>query len=281
MMELWVVDLDESVRWYIDNLGFSVWLPVPEEENLAGQRAASLMFHGFFLRLTSLPARSRSSPLWAALRDLYDPDIEPGVSTFSIVVADLDAEYKRLRGLGFPGRSRGVGWYEIQDPDGTTVRLVDAHYAGDDKWPGFASPNEWSSRRWQVESAMWLATCCVGAVASVVAVVCVLLRQRRPGLAFRVFSLLFAVLLLALSTQAVKLLTRSPVRAWRQATGLWTISLPWHAAAGEAGPGDVRRRGGAGQRVSAGLTARPPDRFTPSARRPGHWPRPSGPGWRR
>jgi catechol 2,3-dioxygenase-like lactoylglutathione lyase family enzyme len=112
-----VTDVDESIAFYTDSLGFEVL-------NRAGPAFADVK-RGNLRLLLSGPASSAGRPM---------PDgARPGPGGWNrihLVVDDLAAEVERLRALGAPFRNdivEGPGGKQIlvQDPSGNVVELFE------------------------------------------------------------------------------------------------------------------------------------------------------------
>ena len=130
------LDLEASIRFYVDNLGFELfrrWTPAP------GRQAAYVRLNGVLLEMGQVPPENREKTL-------------TGGGKFGLEVSDLDATLAQLRARGvevlpegpkmksFAGRQ-----VRIKDPSGWEIalrewRAPDSPFA-DDFDPG-PSPNE-------------------------------------------------------------------------------------------------------------------------------------------
>lgn len=110
-----VSDVQESVEWYVDNLGFSV--------QLNGAPAFASVAHGPLRLLLSGKAASAGRPM----PDGRQP--EPGGwNRFQYIVGDIGAEVARLRARGVTFRNdivTGPGGSQIlaEDPSGNVVEI--------------------------------------------------------------------------------------------------------------------------------------------------------------
>ena len=121
-----VSDVQESVDWYVDNLGFSVILASPAFGSV--QRGS--------LRLL---LSGRGSSAGRPMPDGRQP--EPGGwNRFQFIVEDIAAEVERLRGRGVKFRNEivtGPGGSQIlaEDPSGNVVELFQPAFS-----PAAAAP---------------------------------------------------------------------------------------------------------------------------------------------
>jgi len=117
-----VGDLERSLRFYCDLLGFEV---SRSRELPDGRRIVFLgVAGGYALELFGLPS-TRPLPEGAAAQEVV------GVKHIALEVADMDATYQRLKaqGVAFQSEPRqvpesGVKIASLLDPDGLRIELV-------------------------------------------------------------------------------------------------------------------------------------------------------------
>ena len=130
-----VADLDESLRFWRDGLGFELVM----DERFEGDWPTLLQAPTTSLRAVFLGDPARLDSGIVELVDLGDVVASPtqpdGPATAGVLVlsvmTDLDATLQRLAALGLGGAPRridvaGVAMAVVTDPDGVLVELVDA-----------------------------------------------------------------------------------------------------------------------------------------------------------
>src|SRR5262249_19603284 len=129
-----VHDIDESLRFWRDGLGFELVM----DERFEGDWPSLLRAPTRSLRSVFLGDRSNLASGIVGLVDLglhqTGPSATTGVLLLSIVT-DLDGALARLAELGLGGEPRridamGVAMAVVVDPDGVLVELVDTGAAG-------------------------------------------------------------------------------------------------------------------------------------------------------
>jgi len=117
-------DLDASLRFYRDVLGFEYLGPVPVIE---GRVLHRFDVDGGILKLVELPA---SGPLPGAESPPGPFQAATGIRWITIRVDDLDAFVERCAGwtlqVGVTEIRPGVRFAIVEDPDGNAIELVEA-----------------------------------------------------------------------------------------------------------------------------------------------------------
>jgi len=136
-MGLQVADLDRSIAFYRDVLGFAVvfrWNPQAEYiRELVGYPDADI--HAVILRLPATDVALELLEYRNVEREAVDPrTANPGTAHIAFYVDDLDALYEDLRTRGVPsvsspvtptiGPNRGGRAVYMLDPDGIRIELI-------------------------------------------------------------------------------------------------------------------------------------------------------------
>ncbi len=110
-------DIEKSIRFYVDVLGFSVHRRTKFDGSRGMTEITFLKLRDSMLELLEFPGAQES-------------DVAPkvGMRMFALRVSDMDSEIERLKGLGVeisqPPRTIGTSKRaEIKDPNGMSIEL--------------------------------------------------------------------------------------------------------------------------------------------------------------
>ena len=120
-VEIVTKDMEKSIQFYVDVLGFSVHNRRTFEGGRSRSGAteiANLKLGDSMLELLEFPEA----------REVLGEDPQVGVRMFALRVSDMDFEIKRLKGVGVeisrPPRALGTSKRcEIKDPNGISIEL--------------------------------------------------------------------------------------------------------------------------------------------------------------